>query len=212
MNGLLLKEYHTLKRYIMSYGFAFLLFLVLSIYMRSAVYLQSMLTMSLGMLAFTGMTYDKMYGWEKLVLTMPVKRSSVVASKYIASVIMAVVALVISTGIGMLMTQIFSTVEESVEEMAVVGIVLFGMILFVYAIVLPLIYKLGVERARIYMIAVVMIPFFLFLSLAEYVPMTLLQFVEEHIVVTGVLLVGVACVFYIASYCVSVKIYKGKEF
>ena len=173
MNGLLLKEYHTLKRYIMSYGFAFLLFLVLSIYMRSAVYLQSMLTMSLGMLAFTGMTYDKMYGWEKLVLTMPVKRSSVVASKYIASVIMAVIALVISTGIGMMMTQIIPSVEESLEEMAVLGIILFGVIMFVYAIVLPLIYKLGVERARVYMVAVVMIPFFLFLSLAEYGPMTL---------------------------------------
>ena len=76
MSGLLFKEFYTLKRYIVSYGAVLVMFAFISVYMKSAAYLQAMLATSLGMLTFTGMTYDKMYGWDKMVLTMPVCRGT----------------------------------------------------------------------------------------------------------------------------------------
>ena len=83
MSGLLVKEFSVLKRYGRQYVILFIFFAAFSFYLKSPTYMQSMLTMVLAMLTFTGMTYDHMAGWDKYVLTMPVDRKTVVLSKYI---------------------------------------------------------------------------------------------------------------------------------
>lgn len=212
MTGLLSKEFYTLKRYALSYGAALVMFLMLSIMMGSAMYLQSMLTMSLGMLTLTGMTYDKMYGWDKLVLTMPVKRSQIVLSKYIANIIMGIVALTLSTGIGVVVVHFFKMEEESSEILLITAVLLLAVLLLVYAIILPLIYKMGVERARIFMVMVVMVPVLFISLIVDYIPESWILFIGEHVVLSGSLFVGAAVLCYVVSYFVSVKIYKAKEF
>ena len=121
MIGLLYKEFYTLRRYMTSYASALVMFIVLSFIMKSAVYLQSMLAMSLGMLTLTGMTYDKMYGWDKMVLTMPLKRSQIVLSKYIANAVMGIVAMVVSTGLGIILLSIIPMEEDSAGMMVKAG-------------------------------------------------------------------------------------------
>ena len=130
MIGLLYKEFYTLRRYITSYATALVMFIVLSFLMKSAVYLQSMLAMSLGMLTLTGMTYDKMYGWDKMVLTMPLKRSQIVLSKYIANAAMGIVAMVISTGLGIVLLSIIPMEEDSVGMMVITRVLLFAVLFF----------------------------------------------------------------------------------
>ena len=79
MGGLLAKEYYTLRRYFKQYIILFIFFGVLSIYiMESVIYFQAMVTMSMSMLVFTGMSFDMAAGWDKFVLTMPVSRKDVV--------------------------------------------------------------------------------------------------------------------------------------
>ena len=63
MSGLLVKEYYTLRRYLKQYILLFIFFGVLSVYLDSAIYFQAMVTMSMCMLVFTGMSYDSTAGW-----------------------------------------------------------------------------------------------------------------------------------------------------
>ena len=64
MGGLLAKEYYTLRRYFKQYIILFIFFGVLSIYiMESVIYFQAMVTMSMSMLVFTGMSFDMAAGW-----------------------------------------------------------------------------------------------------------------------------------------------------
>lgn len=86
MSGLLVKEYYTLRRYFKQYILLYIFFGVISIYMESLIYFQAMVTMSMSMLIFTGMSYDAMAGWDKFVMTMPVSRKEVVLSKYVSCV------------------------------------------------------------------------------------------------------------------------------
>lgn len=55
MSGLLVKEFSVLKRYGRQYVILFIFFAAFSFYLKSPTYMQSMLTMVLAMLTFTGM-------------------------------------------------------------------------------------------------------------------------------------------------------------
>ena len=81
-----------------------------------------------------------------------------------------------------------------------------------YAVIFPIIYKFGVERARIVMAAVFIIPVLLIMNLFEDISVDLLDWIEEHIVISGIMFFGLSLICYIVSYFISVKIYKSKEF
>ena len=211
MTGLLYKELYTLRRYLNSYVAAFLMFIVLSAIMESGFYLQSMLAMSLGMLSLTGMSYDKMYGWDKMVLIMPLKRSQIVLSKYIANAVMGIVALFLSTGLGIFISNLFK-MNDGWMDMCITGAVLFVVLMIIYSVLFPMIYKFGVEQTRIYMAGVVALMLIGFITLIDKLPKSILLFIEEHIAMCGVIFGGVGCVCYIISYIVSVKIYEKKEY
>ena len=213
MTGLLYKEFYTLKRYLKQYSTILIMFTLISVYMKSVIYLQSMLSMSLGMLTFTGITYDKMYGWDKLALTMPVSRSGIVLSKYIMSALVSATALIVSSVIGIVIKQ-FVPVEEGIEDILMVAVVLFGALLLIYAVILPIIYKFGVEKARIMMFGIIAIPIVLITILVRYIPepTQFIEFINSHVVLTGLIYLVICILIDVISYFISVHIYNQKEF
>lgn len=213
MTGLLYKEFYTLKRCLKQYSTILIMFALISVYMKSVVYLQSMLTMSLGMLTFTGITYDKMYGWDKLALTMPVSRSGIVLSKYIMSALVSATALIVSSVIGIVIKQ-FVPVEEGIADILMVAVVLFGALLLIYAVILPIIYKFGVEKARIMMFGIIAIPIVLITILVRYIPepTQFIEFINSHVVLTGLIYLVICILIDVISYFISVHIYNQKEF
>ena len=161
MSGLLVKEYYTLRRYFKQYILLYIFFGVISIYMESLIYFQAMVTMSMSMLIFTGMSYDAMAGWDKFVMTMPVSRKEVVLSKYVSCVIYAASALIISIIFSVIVNSIHPIGNSSLMPMLAMAATLCCLIFIIYSILLPMIFKLGVEKTRILMIAIIMIPIFI---------------------------------------------------
>ena len=212
MVGLLYKEFYTLKRYLRSYSVVFFVFLLESISMKSPMYLQSMLSMCLGMLVLTGMSYDKSYGWDRMVQTLPVKRESIVLSKYVSSVILNIFSLVVSTIVGIIISMFIPMGADVLSELCFMAVMLLSILMLAYALIFPIIYKVGVERARIVMAAVFIIPVLLVMNLFEDVSPDLLLWIEEHFVISGILFIAFSLICYIVSYFISVKIYKNKEF
>ncbi len=212
MSGLLVKEYYTLHRYIKQYILLFIFFGALSVYMDSVIYFQAMVTMSMCMLVFTGMSYDSTAGWDKYVMTMPVSRKDVVRSKYIICVIYAATAIVVSGIFSIIINRIYPMEDVGLMLMTIMAMTLLCLIFIIYSILLPMIFKLGVEKTRILMIAVIMIPVFAILGTAEYMPESVLDFIEQHAAIFGAAGVIMSVLIYCISYFISVRIFSKKEF
>lgn len=212
MSGLLVKEYYTLRRYLKQYILLFILFGALSVYLDSAIYFQAMVTMSMCMLVFTGMSYDSVAGWDKYVLTMPVSRKDVVRSKYLSCVIYAFSAIVVSTVFSIIINSIHPMEDGGLMLMVSMAATLLCLEFIIYSILLPMIFKLGVEKTRILMVAVIMIPVFAILSIAESVPESVLDFIEQHVAIFGAAGVIISVLIYFISYFISVSIFSKKEF
>lgn len=212
MSGLLVKEYYTLRRYLKQYILLFIFFGVLSVYLDSAIYFQAMVTMSMCMLVFTGMSYDSTAGWDKYVMTMPVSRKDVVLSKYVSCVIYAASAIVVSTVFSIIINRIHPMEDGGLMLMTTVAATLLCLIFIIYSILLPMIFKLGVEKTRILMIAVIMIPVFAILGTAEYMPESVLDFIEQHAAIFGAAGVIMSVLIYSISYFISMSNFSKKEF
>ena len=212
MSGLLVKEYYILRRYMKQYVILFIFFGVLSVYQDSAVYFQAMVTMSMCMLVFTGMSYDATAGWDKFVMTMPVSRKDVVRSKYISCVTYAVGAVVLGTLFSIVIGGIHPMGDSNPILTVIMAATLLCLTFVIYSILIPLIYKLGVEKARILMVAVIMIPIFAILGGSEYLPETALDFIEQHTNLIAAVGVVLCILMYIISYYISVGIFSKKEF
>lgn len=212
MSGLLVKEYYTLRRYLKQYVILFVFFGAISFYLDSAIYFQAMVTMSICMLAFTGMSYDAAAGWDKFALTMPVSRKDVVRAKYVSCVIYGVIAVVLGTLFSVVIDKIHPMQDSEPILTVIMAMTLICMILVIYSILLPLMYKMGVEKARILMVAVIMVPIFSILGAAEYLPETLLSFIGQHVNLVAAVGVVLCILMYAASYYISVGIFSKKEF
>ena len=212
MSGLLVKEYYALRRYAKQYVLFFIFFGALSIYMESMLYFQCMVTMSMCMLIFTGMSYDTLAGWDKFVLTMPVNRKDIVGSKYLCCIIYAIFAIIASTLFSAVLGYIHPMKDDDLMLLAVTAAALLCIIFLIYSILIPLIYKLGVEKTRIVMIAVIMIPIFGLMSIYQYIPASAWEFIEQHIGLMAAAGAAFCVLVYIISYFVSLSIFNKKEY
>lgn len=212
MSGLLVKEYFTLRRYVKQYVLLFIFFGALSIYMESMIYFQCMVTMSMCMLIFTGMTYDTLSGWDKFVLTMPVSRKDIVGSKYLCCIIYAIVAITASTLFSLVLGYIHPMGDDDLILLAATAAALLCVIFLIYSILIPLIYKLGVEKTRIVMIAVIMIPIFGLMAIYKYIPESVFTFAEQHVGLVAAAGAAFCVLVYIISYFVSLNIFSKKEY
>lgn len=212
MSGLLIKEYFTLRRYVKQYVLLFIFFGALSIYMESMTYFQCMVTMSMCMLIFTGMSYDTVSGWDKFVLTMPVSRKDIVGSKYLCCIIYAIFAIIATTLFSVVLGYIHPMREDDLMLLAITAAALLCIIFLIYSILIPLIYKLGVEKTRIIMIAVIMIPIFGFMGIYEYIPASVWKFIERHVGFMAAAGAAFCVLMYIISYFVSLSIFNKKEY
>ncbi|MEI3265716.1 MAG: ABC-2 transporter permease [Frisingicoccus sp.] len=213
MGGLLAKEYYTLRRYFKQYIILFIFFGVLSIYiMESVIYFQAMVTMSMSMLVFTGMSFDMAAGWDKFVLTMPVSRKDVVLSKYVCCLIYALASLLVTTVFGVLLGAIHPMRDNDLYLLLGTALVLFCIICVIYAVLLPMIFKFGVERTRILMMAVIFIPVFAIVAGIQYLPETVIAFMVQNVNLMVALAVALSILLYIGSYFMSLGIFSKKEF
>ena len=87
------------------------------------------------------------------------------------------------------------------------------MVLFIYGIMLPLIFKFGVERARSFMFIVILIPVAAVIGLSKIIPEQMIHSFLNNYALFLIIGIAVFCIaLYMISYVISVKIYAKKEF
>ena len=209
MKGLLIKDILGLRRYFFSFAVICLAFLILSVLMKTAMFVSSILAVLFLMMPLTVFSYDESAKWDAYGLTLPVSRKQIVLSRYVLTLLM----LAVGSLIGAVFTYgitLLPGVEETSQGMLEVIPVICGMGLIILAVVFPLIYKVGAEKGRYLMIAVfllLMIVTLLFNQISGWKEqlLPLLVFLPYAAPIVGLAFMAI-------SYWISCRIYENKEF
>jgi len=217
MRGLILKDFYNLKKYGKQITIILGVFLIFGIMMKSSLYICFMIMLYGTMTIITAMSYDEKAGFDKFALSMPIKREDLVKSKYAVWLIIMFSALLVSFVTG-LVINLF--VGGNYIEMIISMLAVESVYIILFSIVIPIFFKFGVEKGRMYMMAVFIIPSILGAVAAGVINKAgisinenqINQIIENdmYLIIAGAVIFVILAVY--VSFRVSVRIILKKEF
>ena len=163
------------------------------------------------MVFITTFSYDEYNKWDAYAISLPVSRKNIVKAKYVASIILWAIALLVTVVI----TGITGLFEQNINYFEMFGMILgcvFSIVLL-EAIMFPLIFKFGVEKGRIGLFvgvfAIAGLLGFIFTGIDLENATGFSEIFNKYYYI---LIPLVAVILLVISYFVSKKIYLKKEF
>ena len=146
----------------------------------------------------TALSYDEKAKWEHYALTMPISRNMLVWSKYLL-VLLA----------GELLLLLVSLFQPEIGPALLVLVP--GIVLFLNSILLPVAFKLGVEKSRYITVAIMLLPT-LVLLLMEKLGVQPPQLSARLLALLPLLLLAFSVLLFYLSGLLSCRLYRGREF
>ncbi len=207
MKGLILKDFYNLRKYGKTVLLISAFYVMLTFMMDNSNLFAGMIVLMFAITSVTSFAYDRQSGWDVYVQTLPVAAKDVVMSKYVLSLLLGLVGSLLALLIGWINGLIKNI--PNFTEMLVTAYALLAIGMIFISILLPLVYKYGVERSRVIILAIIAIPTAAFFVMAqtgnEVVPDE--QTIRRALLLSPVVIV----VFGIVSFLVSHGIYRRKE-
>ena len=216
MKGLLIKDILNLRNYMKQLILVFVFFIAYGIFLKNGVFVGSMITLMLSMQVITTMSYDEYAKWDKYALTMNINRKDIVLSKYVFFIMSIIIGIVV----GIISSSLINIISDSnvgIDEILVTSIMVPCIFAILFSIIIPIVFKTGVEKARVVMMAILFTPtilVFIIFKMAEKVniPMpdeaTLEMIFKSGLI--GLIVLTILSIF--ISYKISLSIYNKKEF
>ena len=210
MTGLVLKDMlvmrKTLKTYVLFLAF-YLLLAVIGLFPISTI--TAVTQIIIMMLPLSAFSFDELAKWDRYAIALPLGRRRVVAARYLFTLLMVLIAAAFSlltcTGISITGNGLF------LENLAAVLTTL-GLGLLVADLLLPLNYKLGPERSRPYLYAIVFLPVIALVGAAQLGWLDWLDQVPESYVISLFALAALLPLLgFPVSWLVSCRIMERKE-
>ena len=198
MLGLLIKDLINVRKQAIWYAAVVVVFAVLSVVLKNGSFSAAigiLLTISVPL---TAAAYEERDGWPKFVAASGLPRAAVVAEKYVLGLLFWLLSAAVYVAAYFIM---------GAEDGAVEFVLPVCLPLIVLAAVMPLVIKFGVEKARAYMIAVVVVFMALYIALIP----ALKDALASGLVFSLCMAAGTLVLLGL-SFVLSLKIYKKKEF
>nr|WP_238542789.1 ABC-2 transporter permease [Lysinibacillus boronitolerans] len=96
MVGLILKDLMTIQRQMKAQAFVLVFLLVMAIFMQQSSMLLAIIVFIVTIQAITALSYDEQSKWDKYANTLPISKADIVFSKYILSVMLMIIGLVMA--------------------------------------------------------------------------------------------------------------------
>ena len=207
MKGLLVKDLLMMRQHIFLTLVIILVYAFVAVTANGMAEVFSFITIFLGIFfPVNTLAYDDKAHWDRLALSMPVSRTTVILSKYLLSLGFMVVLSAVSLFFIWAIQKGAVTTEDF---LGVAGVLALGVTLV--SIMLPLMFKFGVEKARIIIFLVAILPVLASMLISKFdvsVEWSVLSDIK-----TAALCIGVAVIFLLAvSFLCSLSIYRRKEF
>lgn len=216
MTGLVLKDIlvmrKTLKTYILFLIF-YALLAVIGVFDVSII--TSMIQVIIMLLPISAFSYDEQAEWDRYAMALPLGRHCMVSARYLFALLMVLGAAAFGLAVCVFLAILNS--GSLVESLATV-LVSLGVGLLITDIILPLNYKLGPERARPYLYAIVFLPIIILfgsakLGLFKGMDLSFLDRMSQTSVLAVFALVPLAALLAMGVSClISCRILDGKEF
>lgn len=201
MKGLILKDIMNLKKQGIYYLLVIGIYIIISITSGNSFMFQYMICVFGGMLPITAMAYDEKADWDKYALSMPVSRIEMVLSKYVLAIIGLIVGFVFSTVYSLILP---AKVEISNRYLMYPYLI----VLLFTSIILPILFKVGVEKGRIVMMAILLLPM---LSVTLIMTSRVIEPAIKIFIILRDYLPIITAVLVTASILLSHHIYKNKD-
>lgn len=216
MKGLLIKDILNMKNYMKQLVLVLIFFIAYGISWKTGTFVGTMITLMLSMQVITTMSYDEYAKWDKYALTMNINRKDIIISKYIFFTISIIIGIVVGITTSIAINQI-AKLDTGMNEIIVTSIVVPCVFAILFSIIIPVVFKTGVEKGRIVMMLILFIPAILvgaIVKISEKANITMPSPSNLEILmkfgVLGLVLLTILAVF--ISYKVSLSIYNKKEF
>ena len=210
MIGFIKKDLAMIKSNFKTLGLLFILYAIMGFYGEMDI--SFILPFISVMIMISTFSYDSYNKWDAYLISFPNGRKNSVKAKYLATLLMilavSIVTLILSFVIAYTSTETINF-EQIIYTMlgTLVGTIL------VLSIMYPIIYKFGVEKARIAIFALVFGIVFIGGFILQYIDFSFLSpvftFLGNYIVLS-IIIISVLMVY--ASYRISLKIQMKKEF
>lgn len=169
MTGLVVKDFLYLRKVAGAYLSIVVIYAVLcftNIFEPS--FMAGFLAIMVSMLPFSIFAYDSAAKWDSYGLALPVSRSRTVAARYVTVLLLMAVSLALVMAVGVVMAAVGKMPGWGEFLASAAACMVFS--LLINAIMLPLLYKFGSEKARFMLFGVmgiIMLGGFLFLSVFD---------------------------------------------
>ncbi|OUM97386.1 MAG: hypothetical protein A9Z00_09980 [Thermobacillus sp. ZCTH02-B1] len=207
MTGFILKDLLTLRRYLKLIALAIAILAGMSWYLDNPAFVSAMIAMQFAMLPVTSFAYDHQAKWELFARTLPVSGREIVAGKYVLSIASTTAGTVIGIGLALVIGLLKGEPADP-RDLALVGGFIFAAGLLFLSVMIPLIYKFGVEKSRFMLLAVACIAVLVAALMKLSVPDWLLKASPEAVL--GVVLTGAAAMTAV-SFLISMAIYESRD-
>ena len=169
MKGLILKDIINMKMYGKSMLILILFFGVTGAFQGSTAtalpMLGSMSVVLTMIVTINTFSFDAAAKWDGYALSMPIRRKDVVASKYLLFIGISVVLVAFFTLCAAVLN-LFSPIEDFAGQLLTMAASTAATWL-ILSVMLPLLYKFGVEKSRILLIVVALIPTFVIMGATQ---------------------------------------------
>ncbi len=156
MMGLILKDILALKKYSRTLLLLSGFYLIWGLAMDNVSMIGGIITLLFSMMVITSFYYDDMAKWDAYALTLPVTRRDIITSKYLLSLLFIVIGSILSLLFMIILTLIRK--ESITIELFIIMAAMLGIAVFFQSIIIPIIIKLGTEKARMAMIGIFLLP------------------------------------------------------
>lgn len=216
MTGLIMKDILMMRKVLKSYLLLIVIYIVLA-YLDFFDYsfIITFVQVILAVMPISAFAYDEQSKWDRYAISLPLGRNRVVGARYLFVLLLTL----FTVAMGLAGTALLYLVQQADPlEMFVTLMVSTTIGLLIPTILLPLSYKLGAERARPYLYAIIFIPVIavVLLARAGVLDMSVLKGME---LLTPTALAGGAALLPLAglvllfvSYLVSCRVAAGKEY
>lgn len=215
MRAMLCSDYLNLKQSLRTMISLPVFFLLIAFVSNSATFLGTVFVMMCLMLPINLFSYDTAYGWDKLTLALPISRTQVILSKYVLCLGTLLAMFVFLSAGGVVFCLIHP--EQSLPSLIGMLLVCAAVSLLLIALTLPLIVKFGIIKGRYILMAVVLIPTLLIISLPSLMPDVSYSGLDAALTDTmlipfGLISLAAALLLHAISAEISILIYRKKEF
>ena len=211
MSGLVMKDLCVLRRVAKTYLAIIVIYAALSMTgMWSADFFAGIMTVLVAMLPINVFSWDNAARWDGYCMALPVRRSRVVAARYVVALLALAEAAVLSLAMGGVLMALGQVADWEQYAISVGGTALGGCLL--NALTMPILYKVGPERGRVAVFAVfggTAVVVFLAAKAGAFDGLDALPQPSVAAILGVMVLIGAALLT--VSYLVSCWIYQRKE-